>query len=752
MDPHADGLFELPLDAGEKARRSPAPRRSAGGKARLALTALIVAVIGAVAANLLLGDDSTDGEEAAAEDGPTEFPAALTARPDGAFEDLTDGQTVRYELDSLPFSAETVTVVCVAEPDGTIDSLLDECDSGTAQRRTTSPGGVLEADLTVHRQIAIGGFRRLDCAARACELRTYAAQAPGVVVGRASLDWTDTPADRLGAQITIEDAAPIAEGGSLTLLGTGFAPETTVIIRPCWLGLDPDPFACQQSFVDVTIRTGPDGAFRFETVVDWEVELVEATTTCAELPEGLCAMTVEVPDTERQPAAVPVDVFRDRLAATVVELPEQFAVSKTEGLVDGELVDITADDWFFTSELELVICAEGPEPLDCTWLALGRPALAGVEVPRSFVTWRGTRHDCVDDGPCVLSVLSFRDPEQRLELPISFDPDAPLREPVPITVTPTDELIDWNVVTVDFEDLTSVPLLAVCAAGQNLTCQGLETTATSGTQIITRVRPALDTPTGPHNCITDGPCELVVWDAATVTRFDTVPLTFADVDQRPLAGIARPSNGIEHGDAVQVAVSDAIDDVSISMCAVDGACVPIIVIPTTAGRATFEFTAVQRFAVQLEDGTVQRTDCAVEACEIRVSDGWANDQIPLGFDDAPPPSPALAVAVDEPLPLDETFTVRGRGFTPTIQPSEIQLLLCPPWAELDSSCVRLGTVSTRRLPADGTFETLVNIPSSAFTTGFQNAMDRCGRECVLVARPLLGEAVELPVIRDTSPS
>ena len=71
------------------------------------------------------------------------------------------------------------------------------------------------------------------------------------------------------------------------------------------------------------------------------------------------------------------------------------------------------------------------------------------------------------------------------------------------------------------------------------------------------------------------------------------------------AGIVRPADGIRHGDTVQVAITDAIDDVSISLCAATGTCVPILVTETTDGRGVVEFTAVQRFEVQLDDGTVE---------------------------------------------------------------------------------------------------------------------------------------------------
>ena len=753
VDPNDEALIDLPVDDGAKRRRATAPTRQRSRKTGPVLLALAIAVLGLFGANLLLADDPAP-EEAAAEEEPLPVsPDAFTARPNATFTDLLDGESVRYELDSLPFSAETVTVVCLVDPDPTAASLLDECDSGTAQRRLTSPGGVLETDITVYRQIAVAGFRRIDCTEQSCELRTYSEQASGVVVGRATLEWATAPAERLGPQITIESDDRLIEGGAFTVVGTGFPADTSIHIRPCRLGLTgaADAFACEWILADEVIQTGPDGTFRHDDIADWEIGFGADAITCAQLTDGWCAMTVSLPGAVRQPAAVPLDIARDRLAGAVVRLPETFVVSQTDGLVDGDLVGITTDEWFSSSQLELAICAEDAEPGDCMLLTLGRPLLAGVEIPRAFGTLRGTRHDCVVDEPCVLTVFSFRDPEQRLEVPISFDPEAELQAPTPLTVTPTSALEDSTLLTIDFDDLVSVPLVSICAIGERLTCQSLDIDQTTGRQLVTNVSTALETPAGPHNCLIDGPCELFVWDAAELTRFETVPLDFAPVDQQPLTGVARPSDGLLDGQAVQIGVGNAIDDVSVSMCATEGECVPLVVTPTISGRATFEFTAVQRFEVQLADGTVQRTDCAVDACEVRISDGWATDRIPLTFDVTAPQDAALEVGVAEPLPLDEPFTVRGRGFTPTIQPSEIRLLLCPPWAELDSSCVRIGTVPTRRLTADGTFEVSVTIPSSGFTTGFQNAMDRCGRECVLVARPLLGESVELPVIRSATP-
>lgn len=525
--PDDDALIDLPIDDGSGPRRfrNDRPSASPEGRTRTVLLGVAATIVAIVGTNVVFGNSPAPAEEPTVDD---VTPDVFVPQPDPAFSGLVDGQRIVYALDSLPFSVETVTVVCLTTSNPAAP--LDGCDSGTAQRHTTSPGGVITANIAVYRQITVGGDS-VDCAQAGCELRTFAEKAAGVVVGRAALGWSREPLGPPPPQITVEFAStPPTIGSSLTMMGTGFPVDSSVIVTPCVLGRAGDPFVCDRILAERTVQTDSGGAFRDETVADWASDLDGSIVTCADL-ERACAMTVEIPGRERQPAAV--------------------------------------------------------------------------------------------------------------ALPI-------VAEPPPLQV---------------------------------------------------------------------------------------------------VAGIG--SRASRHGETVRILVTDAIDDVSVSLCATDGACVRLLEKAPAAGALNAIVTVVQTFAARTDGNPAERIDCALVPCELSVSDGREAQRIPLTFDGGPPPTPTLALVTDEPVQLSDTVTIIGTGFTPTSQPAEIRLLLCPPGLGLTPPCVFVGQVPVASLDAEGSFELTFTVDTPAFTTGSPDPAERCDPTCELVAQPPYDADVRLPFAFDS---
>ncbi|MEM9520942.1 MAG: hypothetical protein AAGA37_16595 [Actinomycetota bacterium] len=754
VGPENETLEVLPLDVDAPRRRREAPRREVSGSIRWLIAGVAAFIVGLIATDVVFGGDG--GEEAAAPeepvidgDRPTGEPAIETTpeTPSG-LRGLLDGQRLVVATANLPGSVETVTVMCrVATPPQALTE-LDSCDSGTAQRGTTSPGGSLEIEFDVFRTISTGRAGDLDCVLGGCELRTYSDRVAGVGV-RIPLEFEMVRQVRRPPSFRVEFDGRLTVGSRYRVIGDGFPADTSIHIRPCRMAVDPDPFACDWVLEDTVIQTESDGTFAYTGLADWEIGFGADAITCADVVEGICAMNVSIPGAQRQPAAVPLDF--SPFGSDPSPLPDTLAVQPSTGLVDGATVTVSSDDGTYDGEFGLFVCADDAIPIDCTGLDFrGLIDDGAYQIPRAFVTWRGTRHDCVLTGPCSLAVFSQTDPSDRRTVPIDFDPDAPLQPDASLTLSPSEELQDWSLLTIDLDQPASFPIVSLCAVGASDVCEAVGSDLIGPTQLVTRARTTLTTPAGAHSCLFDGACELIVWDVNTLTRYAAVPLSFEAPNDRPVSGVARPATGIEHGDTVQVAVFDAIDDVSVSMCRRDGKCTPIVVVDTNRGRAAIEFTAMQRFDTPLSAGTSEPIDCTVDGCEIRISDGRTNAVIPVDFVNTEVLDAAITADAAQPLPLDERFDIRGRGFTPTVQRSEITLSLCPPGDEDPSVCVRLGTIATNSLGAGGRFEKLVNIASTGFSPEAVSQGNRCASDCVLVARPDYGTTVRLPVQRDVS--
>lgn len=755
-------LDVLPIDDGARGRRPSAPSPARRRPSRTLIVGLAVTVLGVIGANIVLSGDDEESASPAEPIAPEvdetidlidPVSAGLGDIPFG-YNDLLEGQYLRHAPTGLPGSVETVTVLCRVDTPQEAIPPLDECDSGTAQRGTTSPAGTLEIGFQVYRTINTGRAGALDCAIGECEIRTYSDRVAGIA-SRTPVGFELTlPPAISGPRFTVEVDTQLQDGGSFIVEGVDFPAETSIHIRPCRMGIDPDPFACDWVLEDRVIETEADGTFRFEGVADWRIGFGADGISCADITEGVCAMNVSIPGSPRQPAAVPLEFHDFGPVFARFDLPDEIEAEPAAALADGQSVTVFADGVPYDGEYGLFQCIVD-SPGDCTWVDFFGEVTDGVyELPRSFVTWRGTRHDCAVDGDCMLSIFVFAQSVERVDVPIEFDPELSLRPALPMTAAPTTDLVDRDLVTVEFEEAVSLPFVAICAQDSARLCQAIGVSADQGTRIRFQVRSELVTPIGTHDCLRDGPCELMVWNGAGLDRFEPIRLDFRSESTVDLALAARPATGLLHGQTVQLAVSGIADDFStIQICAqgtLDCAFATSVSVRDDKALTELQVSRTvqlyRQFTAELEV-----VDCGEVVCEFRLSDQQHIANAPLVFADAaPPPPPRIALEAryaDAPLPWGEPIGVRGRDFLNLPDGGLHIFSLCPIEWEFEASCVPVGDLLSWDVASDGSFETQIVLDRELFEFQAIEALQPCVDDCELVVSNGYGEPARLPVTR-----
>lgn len=755
-------LDVLPIDDGARRRRAPAGAPTRRRPSRTLIVGLAVAALGVIGANIVLsGEDqeSASADEAVAPEMDEAIDlidpvsAGLGDVPFG-YNDLLEGQYLRHAPSGLPGSVETVTVLCRVDAPREAIPPLDECDSGTAQRGTTSPAGTLVIGFQVYRTINTGRAGAVDCAIGECEIRTYSDRVAGIASQTPVGFELTPPQSGSGPTFTVAVDTQLQDGGSYIVEGVDFPAETSIHIRPCRMGIDPDPFACDWVLEDQVIQTDADGTFRFDGVADWRIGFGADGISCADITEGICAMNVSIPGAPRQPAAVPLEFHDFGPVFARFDLPDEIGAEPATGLADGQTVTVFADGLPYDGEYGLFQCIVDT-PGDCTWVDFfGESSDGAYELPRSFVTWRGTRHDCAVDGACMLSIFVFAQSVERVDVPLEFDPELPLRPALPMTAVPTTDLQDRDLVTVEFEEAVSLPFVAICARDSARLCQAIGVSADQGTRIRFQVRTELVTPVGQHDCLRDGPCELMVWNGAGLDRFEPIPLDFRSESTVDLALSARPATGLVHGQTVQLAVSGIADDFPTIQICQQGTldCAFATSVSVRADKAIIELQVSRKVQLYRQfTAELEIVDCAEVVCEFRLSDQQHFAYAPITFAEGPPPdAPRIALDAryaDAPLPWDEPIGVRGRDFLNLPDGGLHIFSLCPVERELEASCVPVGDLLAWDVAADGSFETQILLDRELFDFQAIEALQPCIDDCELVVSNGYGEPARLPVTR-----
>lgn len=240
-------------------------------------------------------------------------------------------------------------------------------------------------------------------------------------------------------------------------------------------------------------------------------------------------------------------------------------VAPSIDLVDGQLVTITGSGFAPGEGLEVFQCRAGAvNEFDCDpgnafdFHADASGDFVFVLQIDAFIFTQAGASDPIDCraalDSCVIGVGNILDPSAGLSVAISFDPDAPLRPPVSLTIDPATGLTDGQTVQVSGANLTSREdaFAFQCAADdpvdQNTLCayDDLERGVpdADGSIVLPLVVARVFTsPSGQTvDCGEPGSCVVTVsWGFSFLPdRSASVPITFAGVGPPPTAPPAVP--------------------------------------------------------------------------------------------------------------------------------------------------------------------------------------------------------------------
>lgn len=256
----------------------------------------------------------------------------------------------------------------------------------------------------------------------------------------------------------------------------------------------------------------------------------------------------------------PAAGLHDRAGGPEVDPVPTLAIDPATDLVDGQTVTVTGsgyqpDEFVTVAECpagvtNIFLCAEGK--------LLAQDASGNLDEPYRlnavFTIYSPNRRtvDCRAE-PCDLVAGTF-DPDRFASVPLAFDPDAPLRPPLTVSVTPDDGLADGQTVTVVLSNFTpgGAVTVAQCAdpeAFDNRSCRPggsidlvADENGAARTNLV--VRDVYQTPI-------DGRIDCRVWECAVLAfdnrdeplgaDFGFADLTFADLPPAPPAPPPSPA-------------------------------------------------------------------------------------------------------------------------------------------------------------------------------------------------------------------
>ncbi|MCB1014538.1 MAG: hypothetical protein KDB10_05410 [Acidimicrobiales bacterium] len=355
--------------------------------------------------------------------------------------------------------------------------------------------------------------------------------------------------------ITVTPDTDLVDGQIVTVDGTGFGADGITGIFACAKGLGLDGCDADR----VLIFQPPGDAFSRELRVDPILDTTAGEIDCRSHAAG-CRLAAN--DHYSLAGAAVAGIAFDPSAP--LEPPPTVAVDPANDLVDGQVVRVTGsgfradelvllgqcadDDTDLTAcanQFSVAAAADGTidEPFqvaaDLTYFDPG----AAPSVPPAIVD-----RDCRIEG-CDLVAVALDGFDRAGRVPLSFDPDAPLRPDMTITVTPDGGLVDGQVVEVAATGMTPRGPVDVveCSITSDLDGNGCEldraqhlVAGDDGSLGTTyAVNDRLDTASGPVDCRTGG-CILVAVDRSVPIAFGRgyvfATLSFGD----PFAPVADP--------------------------------------------------------------------------------------------------------------------------------------------------------------------------------------------------------------------
>ncbi len=349
-------------------------------------------------------------------------PPTLIVTPDA---DLVEGQTVTvagagYLAGTTLFLAQCRPGQPTMEGCGVYRTYAETDGSGAFSAELRLVATFFHPDGTV------------DCRAEACEL--VVATFFGGVQARAAIAFDPDGPLTPPPTLTVTPDEGLTDGQTVTVVGTGFLPGTTMFFAQCRTGqVTVDGCVVHQTYAEI------DGAGAFSA----ELPLVatffhpDGTVDCRAEACGLAVATFFGGVPARGTTAFDPD---GPLAP-----PPTLTVTPDEGLTDGQTVTVTGTGFTDGGTVVVLECGDLGQVLDDCAVFAAAPPIAtptdgtfevSVTVHRRFDRFSAGDHDC-DLDPCVIRAFSLEDGRE-LDAAIAFAPEATdgPTPAAPVAVTP----------------------------------------------------------------------------------------------------------------------------------------------------------------------------------------------------------------------------------------------------------------------------------------------------------------------------
>lgn len=332
--------------------------------------------------------------------------------------------------------------------------------------------------------------------------------------------------------ITVTPDTALIDGQLVTVDGTGFAADGVTGIFPCAKGLGRD--GCDPG--RVVIFSPPGDGFSRELRVDPILDTASGEIDCRSHAAG-CRLAAN--DHYSLNGAAVATITFDPSAP--LEPPPSVAVDPSADLVDGQVVQVTGSGFRADEQVLLGQCADDDTDLTACANQFSVTAAGDGTIDEAYQVAATLSYfdqdaspspalvdrDCRAEG-CDLVAVAVDGFDRAGRTPLGFDPDAPLRPDMTITVAPNAGLVDGQVVDVSVTGMTpDGPVDVVeCSIASDLDGNGCELdrvrhlTADDDGSLGTTyaVNDRLDTASGPVDCHTGG-CILVAVDRSVPIAF-----------------------------------------------------------------------------------------------------------------------------------------------------------------------------------------------------------------------------------------
>ena len=449
----------------------------------------------------------------------------------------------------------------------------------------------------------------------------------------------------------------------------------------------------------------------------------------------LCYIVVTTYEPSFAEVSIPIEID-----ASVVLVRPNLSVDPAVDLIDRQLVDVSGDGFEPDVQVRLVQCRLGTCGAGGTYAftdSAGVLPATPIQIRRQF---GGV--DCLDQ-PCAIWAFPYGDFDHVTLALLTFDPNAPLAPPPTVTVDPAADLLDRQAVTVTASGFVPNEYAYVSQCLADLShCNGSEYAPTDGegdlsVPFVVRRRVNVD------DCAV---VDCIIWVAHEGDEA-TAELDFDEsVPPPPVPTVTvTPNVGLSARQVVVLTVHDVGPDAYLdgSLCIVASGCSSGFELPHAVGGESSVSVALPRF--------FGSSDCAVAACEVRVSvyedSTFYSLSAPVAFDpgSAPAPPPSLVALPTSGLWDGQRIDLIGAGLLPG---EWVGLEQCSGSASLPGRCMYLDGGR-----ADLLGDLLQKVPVARDLVVGSTTFDCLVEDCYLVADIVGGASpIQLRFSESTPPN